>query len=866
MKIEMSIILLVLSCYFCNAQKPALTVSDCQAWPEVTRPGLSKDGRYAYYKIENQRLGKSTFYVHSIKDNWTRSLGDLTQIQFDNNSKYLYAIINEDTLLIIDLYKQNQIKKPGINSFRLFMMDNQELIALKSLSDDNLLLITNVLNNRIFECKDVSDFIISNDGSKILLQKHKPENRNIEILEYFDLHDKKSTIIYSGNNISRLITDNTSTQFAFTVKSGDFDQIWYYKTKMPEAINLASNFIVDKDDTFKISPGYDWRFNQKGTQLFFSVHKCNKTIVDNPNEIIWNYKNPYLPADFLNFGDPIEQTEFYSSININTKKIIKLVGPEEEWLRENLSNPPDDYIIIEKRILSEDDKSYDLTSRNSSYFLRSTETGESIPIKTNCDSNQKLLDLSVSPEAKFVIFYDESVNRYASYSLEQNKITILGQDMTEGLIKYNKRDIPDSIVYRVGVAGWLPNDKRLWIYGTKNIWELDPAGEKRSINLTGSQNPNNDIIFYLPINHYKISPSSTGNIVMSAFNLTTKQYALFYFDAGRNVVFGNLSFISKYTSNLSKGYSDIATFLYSESSDHTSYLFRLETASEAPNLFYTKDFHTYTQISENRPQQQFNWITSELHNYTSSDGISLQGILYKPENFNQSKKYPVVFNYYEQKSNELNQFIYPDIGADINVPLLVSQGYLVFKADIVTKLMRVGEGALKCVNAAADYLSKFSFVDTTKMAISGHSFGGFETNYIVTHSKRYAAAISGAGMSNQILTYHHHGDGLKGSQNKMLYRPYENPEVYIQNSPVFFVNKVVTPLLIMHNPDDASVEFIQGKYFFIELRKLKKKVWMLSYKGEGHGVGGQNKTDYYTKLLQFLDYYLKGSSIPEWMK
>jgi len=264
-------------------------------------------------------------------------------------------------------------------------------------------------------------------------------------------------------------------------------------------------------------------------------------------------------------------------------------------------------------------------------------------------------------------------------------------------------------------------------------------------------------------------------------------------------------------------------------------------------------------------------MISELHKYHDREGNEIEGILYKPENFNSNQKYPLIFNYYEQKSSELNQYESPEkLGGDIPIAWLVSNGYLVFKADIFSHPKEVGKGALNSVNAAADYLVKFNWVDSAKMAISGISFGGFETNYIVTHSNRFAAAISGAGVSNMI-TYYHDAiiDGeytfIQENQSKMVSSLTEDKDLYIENSPIMFADKVTTPLLIMHNPGDERVLFKHGLSFFMELRGLKKKVWMLSYKDDFHGISDDNAIDYYTKVTQFFNSYLKNYPQPNWM-
>ncbi len=273
---------------------------------------------------------------------------------------------------------------------------------------------------------------------------------------------------------------------------------------------------------------------------------------------------------------------------------------------------------------------------------------------------------------------------------------------------------------------------------------------------------------------------------------------------------------------------------------------------------------------------------SELVTWKKQDGTAAQGILYKPENFDDRKKYPIIFNYYEDQAERVHN--YPGV-TFFNTPSIdcptwfVSRGYLVFVPDISYKIGRTGESVLNSVIPAAEYLSTFSWVDSLKMAVCGSSFGGYETNYIITHTNKFAAAASGAGISNFISHYNglqpiqHRelsGQGMyEGSQMRMGKTLWQIPQLYIENSPIFYINKVTTPILIMGNKGDWVVPWMQSVELFTGLRRLQKKAWMLQYDNGGHGVwnGPKEKDgkDLTMRLTQFFDHYLKGTPPPAWM-
>jgi dipeptidyl aminopeptidase/acylaminoacyl peptidase len=278
-------------------------------------------------------------------------------------------------------------------------------------------------------------------------------------------------------------------------------------------------------------------------------------------------------------------------------------------------------------------------------------------------------------------------------------------------------------------------------------------------------------------------------------------------------------------------------------------------------------------------------MTSEVINYPKLDGSAGQGVLYKPENFDSAKKYPVIFYYYEKLSFLANSFTTPSFSAGtIDIPWFVSRGYLVFTPDISYDVASVtgkvnGDYAVNSVVGAAKYLATKSYVNPSKMGINGHSFGGGETLYIVTHSNIFAAACAGAStVGDQMLSYLGivRGEGGIPKLLKIAHSEYghekigatlwQRPDLFIHASPVFRADKVSTPLLLMHNFDDPICDFNQSAVMFTALRRLGKPVWLLQYDHEGHVIMElKNQLDFTIRLQQFYDHYLKDSLPPTWM-
>ena len=306
-------------------------------------------------------------------------------------------------------------------------------------------------------------------------------------------------------------------------------------------------------------------------------------------------------------------------------------------------------------------------------------------------------------------------------------------------------------------------------------------------------------------------------------------------------------------------------------------LFTRESFREFPDV-WTADlnFTSTKKISDANPQMKnYQWGSAEQISWTSLDNIPLQGLLYKPEGFDPTKKYPMMVYFYEKMSDGLHTHYVPaPIRSMMNFSLYTSNGYLVFVPDIVYKIGFPGESAHNCIMPGVTQLISKGFVDEKNIGIQGHSWGGYQIAYLITRTNLFKAAEAGAPVVNMISAYGgvRWETGLsrmfqyEKSQTRLGGSLWEKPMLYIENSPIFFADKVQTPLLMMHNDADGAVPWYQGIEMYMAMRRLNKPVWMLNYNGEGHGLTlRQDKTDFAIRMMQFFDHYLKGAPMAPWM-
>jgi dipeptidyl aminopeptidase/acylaminoacyl peptidase len=284
------------------------------------------------------------------------------------------------------------------------------------------------------------------------------------------------------------------------------------------------------------------------------------------------------------------------------------------------------------------------------------------------------------------------------------------------------------------------------------------------------------------------------------------------------------------------------------------------------------------KLSVTNPQQsKYLWGTVELVEWMSFDRQKLQGLLYKPENFDPSKKYPMIVYFYERSSDGLYNYSPPAPSASIiNRTFAVSNGYLVFVPDIPYVIGYPGQS---CYNAVVSgtyaLLDRFSFIDKDKLGLDGQSWGGYQIAYLVTQTDLFKCAYAGAAVSNMISAYGgiRWGTGMsrmfqyEHTQSRIGGTLWDKPLQFIENSPIFWVPKINTPLLLMHNDADGAVPWYQSIEFITALRRLDKPAWLLSYNDEDHNlVKRPNRKDISIRKMQFFDHYLKGSLMPYWMK
>lgn len=316
---------------------------------------------------------------------------------------------------------------------------------------------------------------------------------------------------------------------------------------------------------------------------------------------------------------------------------------------------------------------------------------------------------------------------------------------------------------------------------------------------------------------------------------------------------------------------------FTKAKDTAIYVLRRMRVDQFPDIEVGGNVSAFKRVSWANPQQsEYLWPTAELIRWKSYQGFELEGIVYKPENYNPAKKYPLLVYYYELNGDNLHNYRSPaPTASTINPTEYASAGYLVFIPDIRYKPGYPAKGAYDCIMSGTDFMLKNYSIDSTRMGLQGQSWGGYQTAQLITMTNRYKAAMAGAPVSNMISAYGgiRWGSGLnrqfqyESTQSRIGATIWERPDLYIENSPIFHLPKVNTPLLVMANDKDGAVPWYQGIELYTGLRRLGKPCWMLNYNDDDHNLTRlPNKMDLSIRMRQFFDFYLNHGQQPQWMK
>ncbi|MFH1574768.1 MAG: prolyl oligopeptidase family serine peptidase, partial [Acidobacteriota bacterium] len=305
-----------------------------------------------------------------------------------------------------------------------------------------------------------------------------------------------------------------------------------------------------------------------------------------------------------------------------------------------------------------------------------------------------------------------------------------------------------------------------------------------------------------------------------------------------------------------RGYANFTLSL-----DGSTFVFLRSENNRPADLYVAdSDFQSVRRLMEGNPQLAGKRLPkAELVSYLNTDGKKLHGVLYYPADYVEGRKYPTVFNIYED---------FFDDRFNGTICLLNAHGYAVMQPSVTFQTGFPGEAWLKSVTCAANKLIEIGIADPERLGVHGTSYGGYATNLLITQTDRFKAAINISGKVNMVSFYTDSPRlGVRNihapekSQDRIGATLWQQPQKYIEHSAVMFADRIKTPLLLMTGEQDANVPARQAMEMYYALRRLDKEVAWVQYINGGHGMPTttvEEVKDYHRRILEWYDSHLKG--------
>jgi dipeptidyl aminopeptidase/acylaminoacyl peptidase len=632
----------------------------------------------------------------------------------------------------------------------------------------------------------------------------------------------------------------------------------------PRAIELLSSTSPKFSKGMMISATSGLSFTEDGSKLFLSLAPIpdkakeakdgkdakkggtdDKVVVD-----IWHWKDDYIPPLAKKRGALDNIRSFQAVLHLREKKLVQLGDQTVSGGTASRDG---------RLVMGSDDRPYrslvGYEANYKDYYVISTADGVRRPLMKKHEGLP-----SWSYKGNYVLAYDGK--DWKTRSLTDGKTANLTKKIG---VSFASEDFDSpSTIPSYGVMGWTSDDQYVFLYDKYDIWQVAADGSDAK-NLTGGFGREKKIQFrHLPLDPKARGIDPSKPLLLRAENLRNRDQG-FYLTSVDGQPPARLAMSAK-------------NFSYPVKAKNADViLVSCNTFYDYPDWYITKsDFKQFKKVSNVGAQRDpYVWGKSELVHFKNSDGVPLSGMLIKPENFDPTKKYPLMVYIYERLSQNVHNFVHPRAGTSINASYYASNGYLVFMPDIVYKVGYPGQSSLKCVLPGIQAVVDKGYVDEKAIGIQGHSWGGYQIAYMITQTNRFKAVSAGAPVSNMTSAYSaiRWGTGLprqfqyERTQSRIGGTLWQFPMRFVENSPVFMADRVQTPVIMLHNDQDGAVPWYQGIEFFLALRRLGKEAYMFNYIGEDHGlIKKQNQRDYTVRMQQFFDHHLRGAPRPDWME
>lgn len=839
-----------------EVQKQNLSPENYQKFGRLLLEKVSPDERWASFKMFYDN-GPDTLFVRSTEKDKTYSFPTAKKSAFTSDG--FISLINKD-LHILDLKTGKTEIIHSVSKFSyLKSTDLLAAIIIDSQKNKKLAILTHKgkLTKTI---TDIKDFWTDPDGKNLIYTISKKEKTSVTLL---NLKNASHEILLSdfAGSYSNLVWQNNGKSLAFNsrVDNQDYASLHYYILQTNKLYTIDSDRLQFPNESYiSDDPNFKLRISDDGERVFFNykIKNSSEPQPESPVEI-WNGNDQFVYSDENILGGFYKSPKV-ASWNPFSDIVVPLTTPELPKIM--LSGN-------QKHALLSNPKAYEPQMEMDSpkdFYIMNVETGE----KKLCIKKQsaEAPTTIASPTGKYIAYFRE--NNWWIYNIMLQKHLCITKNINT---KFSGKILLLSPENVLGAAGWSLEDKEILLYDQYDIWAVRTDGSSFTRLTHGKETKTKYRIPELLDN--PLQSNDYEGLITHNFDIQKDMILRVEGNDGKtgwikwNSLSGEKTIIYENTLTDQLYYNPKSQkMIYTEQDFNLS-----------PRLVIKKKSGSAVPFFQSNPQlEKFHWGRSELIYYQNKEGQQLKGVLLFPAGYDAGKKYPMIVNIYELQSYKLHQFHRPYISemTGFNNTNATLDGYFVLLPDLIAQPENIGDAVTDCVSAAVNKILEKGIVDPKKIGLIGHSFGAYETSFIITHTNLFTAAVAGCGITD--LTSMYLTVSLNSGKPEMWRFEKEQwllgktlieaPFLFQKNSPIYNANKVNTPLLLWAGKEDKQVDVRQSIEYYLMLRRLGKKTIMLLYPEEAHVLfKTQNQIDLTTRIQQWFNYYLKADLSAGWI-
>ena len=883
--------------------KKSMTPEVYAEWNKIRSVRISDDGDWAMYQIAKE-VGDRTLKIYNTKEDKTYTFERVKNASFDQEGKYAAFMIEhpyedvqnlkrkkkkkdempKDTLCIYNLKEKFLTKIPNVKSYKMpsdwggyiaFLLepDTEHDTIRTPIKESNTagskLIIRNLNTSQNDTLLYAKEYSFSDEKKGLVATSIGAEgvlDQGVYVYE-FDQSNWKS-ILNAKGDFYNLSWSDDAQQLAFTMDSDTTEhrirpyELYYWNKNSKEARRIANQKSSFLPEDFNISNYTAPIFSKDGSRLIFRITPppvlqdtalLEEEIV---NVEVWNYNESKLYTMQENSLSSDRKKDFTCIYFIGEDR-YSIIGNETY---DRLSFDED---YNARFVIAQHTESYEKERMWQGYghfdgYRIDLEKGKKEKFVTQARGR-----INRSPSGNYCFWYDASLEGHWCYDVRKNKTYQLTSKEI-GVFGDEENDRPmDPRSY--GYHEFSKDDKYLILHDRYDIWLVDLENKEDPRRITSGREVEK-VYRIVDLDREGETTDLSKPLLLHVFDETDKSESYHSFDLAS----GRL--LELYKGNVRLDRTPI------KAKNSNAIITTVENYKIFPNLVFTDDtfqnMHTFSNV--NPQQEEYLWGDIQLHSWTSETGQKLDGLVVLPENFDPQKKYPLLVNFYERSSDRLHRHRAPYANrSTINYTYYSSKGYVIFNPDVYYRIGYPGQSCYEAVVPGVQSLIEKGYIDEDRIGVQGHSWGGYQIADMLTKTDIFACAEAGAPVVNMVSAYGgiRWGSGMsrmfqyEKTQSRLGATLWERPDLYLENSPIFRMDKMNTPVLILHNDADGAVPWYQGIEYFTALRRLGKPSWMLNYNDEPHWpVKWQNRLDFNIRMEQFFDHYLMGASMPRWMR